>query len=68
MRATFTGHEPARDDGLRQIPVNELTPEERAAVERFTRDIEKHLATRNRHDEERRLQRRLQRELYRGLA
>lgn len=64
MRATFTGHEPARDDGLRQIPVNDLTPAEREAVARFTRDIDKHLAKRNRMDAERKAQR----ELYRGSA
>lgn len=55
-RATFTAIEPVRDDGLRQIDVPELTPEERAAVERFRRDAERHRANRNRLDTERALQ------------
>lgn len=56
MKATYTAREPQRDDGLRQFDKPQWTPEEREAVERFTRDIEKHLAKRNRHDEERALQ------------
>lgn len=64
MKATFTGHAPKRDDGLRQIDKPELSPAEREAIARFTRDIEKHLAKRNRLDTERKAQR----ELYRRPA
>jgi hypothetical protein len=58
-RATFTGHEPARNDGLRQIDMPrfaDLPAAEQAQIVRFQRDAERHRAKRNRLDEERALQ------------
>lgn len=60
-RATFTGHEPARDDGLRQFAPERLPTAER---ERIARDIQKHVEKRNRLDAERAAQA----SLYRSLA
>lgn len=61
-RAIFSGHEPTRDDGLRQIARAPLAPDEQAQVDRFRQDIERHKAKRNRFD----IERRVQVELYRG--
>lgn len=55
-RATFTGHAPKRDDGLRQFDYPALTPEDRAAVERFQRDARKHRDDLNRKAAERQAQ------------
>lgn len=55
-RATFTGHAPERDDGLRQIDYPALTAEQRAVVDRFQRDAIKHRDDLNRKALERQAQ------------
>jgi hypothetical protein len=49
-RATFTGHDPARDDGLRQIPVNVATRPDPQMLDRFRQGVAAHVAHTNLQD------------------